>query len=72
MTIDVLIHGRTITDGENLEEQIFNSVIQTSDKYTSNDLLKSLIGQTEVHSFNEKVPSINEIFISKVKGEGHE
>ena len=61
-----------VLTSENLEEQIFNSVIQTSDKYTSNDLIKSLVDQTEVQSFNEKIPSINEIFISKVKGESNE
>lgn len=61
-----------VLQSENLDEQTFNSVIQTSDKYTSNDLIKSLVDKTEVQSFNEKIPSINEIFISKVKGEGHE
>lgn len=37
-----------------------------------NDILKQLIGQVEIHSFIEKVPSINDIFISKVKGGTHE
>lgn len=37
-----------------------------------NNLLKTLIGAVEIHGFVEKIPSINEIFISKVKGDHHE
>lgn len=33
-----------------------------------NNLLRELVKEVEIHSFIEKVPSINEIFISKVKG----
>ncbi len=32
-----------------------------------NELLKSLVNQVEIFSFREKIPSINEIFISTVK-----
>ena len=39
---------------------------------TSNELIQALINQVEVHSFIEKIPSINEIFISHVKGGNHE
>ena len=34
---------------------------------TPNDLLRYLIGQVEVHAFRERIPSINEIFIKRVK-----
>lgn len=37
-----------------------------------NNLLKELINAVEIHSFIEKIPTINEIFISKVKGGDHE
>ena len=36
---------------------------------SGNDLLKHLIDKVEVVAFNEKVPTMNEIFISKVGGE---
>lgn len=34
-----------------------------------NGLLRKLIKEVEIHSFNEKIPSMNEIFISLVKNE---
>ncbi|MCC2547882.1 ATP-binding cassette domain-containing protein [Hymenobacter sp. BT175] len=34
---------------------------------TPNDLLRFLIGQVEVHAFREQIPSINEIFIRRVR-----
>ncbi|GAA4373127.1 ATP-binding cassette domain-containing protein [Hymenobacter koreensis] len=34
---------------------------------TPNDLLRYLIGSVEVHAFREKVPTINEIFIRRVR-----
>lgn len=54
---------------EELEGDMHKSIIQIKDsKLSPNDLLQNLITTTEVHSFIEKVPSINEIFISKVEG----
>ena len=47
------------------------AIIKSNDN-NPNELLKSLIGQVEIHSFIEKVPTVNEIFISKVKGGDHE
>jgi ABC-2 type transport system ATP-binding protein len=32
-----------------------------------NDLITAILPQTTIHSFNEKIPSINDIFISQVK-----
>lgn len=49
------------------------SEIKIPESKSSNDLLKLLLPQTEVISFNEKIPSMNDIFIMKVReGEGHE
>ncbi len=48
------------------------SIIQFSAEGNPNDLLKSLIDQVEIHSFVERIPSMNDIFISKVKGGRHE
>ena len=50
-----------------LEEDHKESHIKLRRDLTPNDLLHSLIQQVEVHSFVEKVPTINEIFISQVK-----
>lgn len=48
------------------------SVITTPVHINPNQLIRELIEVTEVHSFIEKIPSINEIFIQLVKGESHE
>ena len=42
------------------------SIIQFKSEGNPNDLLKELIDQVEIHHFSERVPSINDIFISKV------
>jgi ABC-2 type transport system ATP-binding protein len=55
-----------------LEENHFRSVIRVNGNTTPNQLISDLIGVTEVHSFNEKIPTMNEIFISLVKGVSHE
>jgi ABC-2 type transport system ATP-binding protein len=48
------------------------SVIQFNPTANPNDLLKQLIGQVEVHTFVERIPSMNDIFIRNVKGDSHE
>lgn len=48
------------------------SLIQFSVDGNPNDLLKQLIAQVEIHSFIERVPNMNDIFISLVKGESPE
>ncbi len=53
------------------ERGLKQSVIKTS-LHDPNELLRLLLEKVEIHSFIEKFPSINEIFISQVKGEGHE
>lgn len=62
----------TLLNAANVHDDIFESTVRTSEKVGPNDLLKQFIAHTEVNSFIEKVPSINDIFISKVKGESHE
>ena len=54
------------------DEKMTSSEIVIQNGQTSNDLIRSLIEQVEVHSFIEKIPSINDIFISKVEGGNHE
>jgi len=53
-------------------DDMFHSAIKITSSAGPNDLLKSLIGQVEVHEFVEDIPTMNDIFIQKVKGAGHE
>ena len=48
------------------------SVVKYRREANPNDLLKQLIGQAEIHSFVEQIPSMNDIFIQLVKGENPE
>lgn len=61
-----------VTSTEEIARELQRSIIQYSADGNPNDLLKSLIGQVEIHSFVERIPSMNDIFISKVKGDSHE
>lgn len=44
------------------------SVLKKNDNVTNNQLISNLLGQVEVQSFSERIPSFNDIFI-KVVGE---
>ena len=64
-----LPNGAKLISEELLYDNVYKSTIQSEESMTSNQLLSELIKKTEVMSFNERIPSINDIFISKVKGE---
>ncbi|MBT2558560.1 ATP-binding cassette domain-containing protein [Hymenobacter sp. ISL-91] len=49
------------------ENSHFHDIIRLHAGTTPNDLLRYLIGNVEVHAFRELIPSINEIFIRRVK-----
>ncbi len=49
------------------ENDHFFARIQLHAGTTPNDLLRFLIGQVQVHAFRERIPSINEIFIQRVR-----
>ncbi|MEJ7663712.1 MAG: DUF4162 domain-containing protein [Hymenobacter sp.] len=49
------------------ENDHFYARMQLHAGATPNDLLRFLIGQVEVHAFREQIPSINEIFIRRVR-----
>ena len=70
--IDAIEEGFEIQRQEEIEDGFFNTTIRIVNGRGPNELLKSLIGQVEVHSFVEKIPSMNEIFISTVKGGEYE
>jgi len=54
------------------EEKSFTSWVKMTTEKSPNELLKVLIENTEVHGFVEVIPTINEIFISAVKGDSDE
>ncbi|MEQ9405424.1 MAG: ATP-binding cassette domain-containing protein [Cyclobacteriaceae bacterium] len=60
-----------LINSDTTERGLTQSIVKTSLK-DPNELLKALISKVEIHSFVERVPSVNEIFISQVKGENHE
>jgi ABC-2 type transport system ATP-binding protein len=53
------------------EEGFTRSVIKITNGQTPNELLSNLINEVEVHSFQEKIPTMNDIFISKVNEQVH-
>lgn len=57
---------------ENLEDDVYLSTLLSPGDESPNQILHYLIGVTEVQSFVEKVPTMNDIFISLVKGGVHE
>lgn len=64
--------GYTVQDQRPLEEDFFKTIIKTGGTINPNELIRQLTDLTEVHTFIEKVPTMNEIFIQLVKGETHE
>ncbi len=57
---------------ELVEDNLFTSTIKASKEIKGNQLIREMIDITEVHSFQEKIPTMADIFISLVKGEGDE
>ena len=57
---------------QTLEDNIMKSHIRNIQNVPVNQLISHLINQVELKSFNENVPSFNEIFIKVVGGEGND
>lgn len=64
--------GYELISTEDIGRGLKRSLVQYSAEGNPNDLLKQLISQVEIHSFVERIPSMNDIFISLVKGENPE
>lgn len=64
--------GYDVLSTEDIGRGLKKSLVQYSVDGNPNDLLKQLIGQVEIHSFVEKIPNMNDIFIALVKGENPE
>ena len=61
-----------ITERKTLDENFYRSILKTNGDENPNQLIRDLTDVTEVHTFIEKLPTMNEIFIQLVKGETHE
>jgi ABC-2 type transport system ATP-binding protein len=69
--ISGLPSGFEIKSSQTIEDDLFESKIHVADNNKANDLLQAIILQTEIRSFKEIIPSVNDIFIRKVKEESH-
>lgn len=54
------------------DDDLMKSTIRMATAGSPNDLIREVIPLTEVHSFQEKIPTMSDIFIRLVKGEPHE
>lgn len=61
-----------LLDQKNLEDNYYKSTVRMKESVSPNQLIIDLTQITEVHSFVEKIPTMGEIFITLVKGGGHE
>ena len=59
--------GFEINSSKAIEDDLLMSEIHISDNSKANDLLQAIIQQTEIRSFSEIIPSVNDIFIRTVK-----
>ena len=64
----ILVHPDfEVVEQKERENGHFYARVQLHDGVRPNDLLRYLIGAVEVEAFREKIPSINEIFIRRVR-----
>ncbi len=62
-----------VLENEELGNEFRKSLIKAPNTVTNpNEILQELISKVEVHSFTEKIPSINDIFIAKAKEKSYE
>ena len=55
-----------------IEDDLFSTTLKAADGIKGNQVIRDLIDITELYSFQEKLPSMADIFINLVKGEGDE
>jgi ABC-2 type transport system ATP-binding protein len=61
-----------LLDQVGVDGNFLKSTIKMNQSGSPNDLIRDLIQVTEVNSFQERIPTMSEIFIRLVKGESHE
>lgn len=59
--------GCDIITSKQVEDNITQTILQLSGTGNANDLLKAIVPNTEIRSFQEVIPTVNDIFIRKVK-----
>jgi ABC-2 type transport system ATP-binding protein len=62
----------TIKEQQQIEDNLYTTTLQAMEGIKGNQVIRELIDLTEVYSFQEKLPTMADIFIGLVKGEGDE
>ncbi|MEP3389214.1 MAG: ABC transporter ATP-binding protein [Reichenbachiella sp.] len=70
--ISISDNGFEVLKSTKLEDDIVRSEVKIADNHSVNDLTNFITSKTKIVSINEKIPSINDIFISTVKPTNHE
>ncbi len=65
-------HRYQLVEQNVIEDNLISTTIKAQDGIKGNEVIRDLIDLTEVHGFQEKLPTMADIFISLVKGEGDE
>lgn len=68
--IENLSRGFEIRSSDDIGEGLFETKIHLANNHTANDLLQQLISKTDIKTFEEVIPTVNDIFIRKVKEGG--
>ena len=70
--IPISDNGFEVINSQELADDIIRSEVKIGDSHSVNDLVDFITSKTKIVSINEKIPSINDIFISTVKPTNHE
>lgn len=62
----------TVISQTELGDQLYHTTIKAAEGIKGNQLIRELVERTEVQAFQEKIPSMADIFIHLVKAEGDE
>jgi ABC-2 type transport system ATP-binding protein len=71
-SLSPVANGFEVLDTKIVEDGLMKSHIRNIQEVPVNQLIGDLISQVELKSFNENIPSFNEIFIKVVGGEANE
>lgn len=63
--------GYEIKKSKKVKEGGFESVVQITNNDSPNTLMSNLLNKVELQAFEELIPSVNDIFIQRVKEESH-
>jgi len=55
-----------------IEEDLFSTTIKAVDGIKGNQVIRDLVDITELYSFQEKLPTMADIFIGLIKADGDE